>query len=574
MTPTFPNYLNSYSHLRDHFEENFNNLTPRERGIRFAKVVQELIPYTNFGSRGFDKAELQKESHDEGVDLIAEHPTSNKILCVQSKYTLSDKNGFDSIISNFQGFHKKHYSDSAGPLFAHGGVTVGDEPTVYYQIIAGNNLENIIKKYEESRFSSIQFYQQLKDTKQLEIVDGSKILDLLKTAYRKANILPSDFELTFETDFIEKDNVFIGILSGKELRRLYGIYGDSLFYENIRNFLTSRNKPDSGTAINDEIVKTVKKEPDQFLSRNNGIVFKAREVNIVNKKTIRLQESSVVNGCQTTMCIVGYTEEDNDVYVTAKVVGTNQAWDVARAANLQNDVSRFELEIAQFLRPQVVNKAASHEGYKVIGNDSAFTLLDNIYQYELMYEDLRGLFVGIFSNSPNNIFDTNYLELSQEVIAKFYENDPEGTQLLTKLFQIQQMANKSMQTLQARMNEKNLSVSAFQRFFKDNKAAYRAFFTILASCSLSGIDLSQKESDVNKRHQLVNEFLEGILATIHNEPDKFQRYYRFAMNATTTIIPPDKDTDTAKQLIWQVIRRANFGLLLERMQLEALNFEI
>lgn len=574
MTPIFPNYLSSYSDLRDHFEGNFNGLPPRDRGIKFAKVVQELIPYTNFGSRGFEQAELQKESHDEGVDLIAKHTTSNHILCVQSKYTLSDKNGFDSVISNFQGFHKKHFTDSAGPLFAHGGVSVGNEPTVYYQIVAGNNLENIIKKYEDSRFSSLQFYQHLKDTKQLEIIDGTKILDLLRTAYRKANILPSDFELTFETDFIEKDNVYIGVLSGKELRRLYGIYGDSLFYENIRNFLTSRSRPDSGTAINEEIIKTVKDEPDQFLSRNNGIVFKAKEVKPINKKTLRMQESSVVNGCQTTMCIVGYAEDDEDVFVTAKVVGTSQAWDVARAANLQNDVSRFELEIAQFLRPQVVSKAASDEGYKVIGNESAFTLLDSIYQYEVMYEDLRGLFVGIFSNTPNNIFDTNYLDLAPDVISKFYENDPEGTQLLTKLFQIQQMGNKSMQILQTRMSEKNLTISAFQRFFKDNKTAYRAFFTMLASCSLSAIDLSHKEADTTKRYNQINEFLEKTLEIIHNEPEKFQRYYRFAMNIITAIIPADKDTDAAKQLIWQVIRRANFGLLLERMQLEALNYEV
>ena len=83
------------------------------------------------------------------------------------------------------------------------------------------------------------------------------------------------------------------------------------------------------------------------------------------------------------MCIVGYTDDDNEVFVIAKVVDTRQAWDIARAANLQNDVSRFELEIAQFLRPQLVNKAASHEGYRVIGNESAFTLLDSIYQYEI-----------------------------------------------------------------------------------------------------------------------------------------------------------------------------------------------
>ena len=131
-----------------------------------------------------------------------------------------------------------------------------------------------------------------------------------------------------------------------------------------------------------------------------------------------------------------------------------------------------------------------------------------------------------------------------------------------------------MQTLQAKISEKNLTVSAFQRFFKDNKAAYRAFFTTLAACSLSGIDLSQKETDSQKRYALVDSFLNKTLAIVHNEPEKFQRYYRFAMNATTTVIPPEKDTDSVKQLIWQHVRRANFGLLLERMQLEALNYEV
>jgi len=576
MINPFPSYLSSYADLRDHFESNFSGLSPRDRGNKFAKVVQGIVPYTNFGSRGFGNAELQQESHDEGVDLIAEHPSSNDLLCVQSKYTLKDKNDFDSVISNFQGYHKKYFTESAGPLFAHGGVSVGNEPAVYYQIVVGNSLDNIIKKYEDSRFSSIQFYQHLKETKHLEIIDGPKILDLLKTAYRKANILPSDFELTFETDFIEKDNVYIGVLSGKELRRLYSIYGDSLFYENIRNFLTSRNRPpsDSGTTVNDEIINTVRNSPDQFLSRNNGIVFKAKAVDPKNKKTLQLKESSVVNGCQTTMCIVGYAEDSSDVYVTAKVVGTEQAWDVARAANLQNDVSRFELEIAQFLRPQVVNKAASHEGYRVIGNESAFTLLDNIYQYEVMYEDLRSLFVGLFSNSPNNIFGTSYTELVPEVISKFYENDPEGTRLLSKLFQIQQSANKSMQNLQERLRDMNITVSAYQRFFNDNKSAYRAFFTILASCSLAGIDLSKRISDPQKRFELVSEFIEKTLIVIQNDPAKFERYYRFALQATSSVIPAEKDIDSAKQLIWQVVRRANFGLLLERMQLEALNYEI
>lgn len=576
MNDAFPGYLTSYSDLRDHFESNFAGLSPRDRGLKFAKVVQGIVAYTNFGSRGFENPELQQESHDEGVDLIAEHSSTRDILCIQSKYTLRDKIDFDAVMSKFQGYHKKHFTDKAGPLFAHAGISAGDEPNVCFQLVVGNNLDKIIQKYEESGFSSLQFYTQLRETKRLEIVDGSKLLELLRTAYRKANILPSDFELTFEADFIQKENVYIGILSGRELRRLHAQYGDALFYENLRNFLTSRSRPpsDTGTTVNEEIIKTVRYAPDQFLSRNNGIVFKAQDVEPLGKHRLRLRESSVVNGCQTTMCIVGYTDDDNEVFVIAKVVDTRQAWDIARAANLQNDVSRFELEIAQFLRPQLVNKAASHEGYRVIGNESAFTLLDSIYQYEIMYEDLRALFVGIFSSTPNNIFDTNYLDLLSEVIAMFYENDPEGTRLLSVLFQIQQIANRSMQNLQDRMREKDITISTYQRFFKDNKAAYRSFFTLLASCSLSGIDLSQRISNPKTRYALVAEFLDKTLGIIHNNPQRFERYYRFAITATAAILPSEKDPDAGKQLLWQVVRRANFGLLLERMQLEALNYEI
>lgn len=575
MSDIFPFYLNSYAELRDHFDNNFSGLPARERGQRFANMVRGLALYTNFGSRGFKAPELQQESHDDGVDLISEHSSTKDLLCIQSKYTLPDKNAFDSVISNFHAFYEKHYSKRSGPLFAHAGVVVGDEPDVYFMLVAANNLEKIIKSYEESRFSSWQFYHELKETKRLEIVDGVKILELLRTSYRKANILPSDFSIQFETSFIVKDDVYIGILSSKELRRLYSEYGDALFYENIRNFLTPRNRPpsDTGTTINEEIIKTVKKDADQFLSRNNGIVIKAKGICVVDDSTLHLSEASVVNGCQTTMCIVGYTDEDNEVHVVTKIVKTQKAWDIARAANLQNDVTRFELEIAQFLRPQLVNKTAAHEGYRVIGSESAFALLDDVYRYEIMYEDLRALFVGIFSDTPNNIFDTSYLNLLPDLISKFYENDPEGIELLGKLFQIQQAAYRSMQNLQERMKEKNITITAYQRFFKDNKAAYRAFFSLLAACSSTGISLSKNFSNTEERFKTVSRFIEETLSIINSSPEKFEKYYRFALNATSSLVPPDKDPDSAKQLLWQVMRRANFDLLLDRMRLAVLDSE-
>lgn len=109
----------------------------------------------------------------------------------------------------FQGYFKKYFTERTGPLFAHAGIVVENAPNVYFQLVVGNNLDKIIQKYEESGYSSLQFYQHLRETKRLEIVDGSKVLELLRTAYRKANILPSDFQLTFETDCVQKENVYI-----------------------------------------------------------------------------------------------------------------------------------------------------------------------------------------------------------------------------------------------------------------------------------------------------------------------------------------------------------------------------
>jgi hypothetical protein len=160
------------------------------------------------------------------------------------------------------------------------------------------------------------------------------------------------------------------------------------------------------------------------------------------------------------------------------------------------------------------------------------------------------------------------------LIVKFYENDPEGTKLLGKLFQIQQSASSSMQNLQEKMREKSITITAYQRFFKDNKSAYRAFFTLLAACSLTGINLSRRHTDIESRFETVSQFIEKTLDVINNSPERFEQYYRFAINATSSLIPPEKDPDSAKQLLWQVVRRANFDLLLERMQLSVLDAEL
>ena len=176
----FPTYLNSYSNLRDHFTSHFAGLNSHERGQRFVKVVKEITPFTMLGSRGFLEPEYRQESHDEGIDLIAKRQNNSDLLCIQSKYTIADKSVFDSVISKFQGFTKKHFDESSGPLFAYKGVTLNNSPKLYFQVVTAHSLTRILESYESSHYTSLEFYNQLIEEKRLEIVDGHKMLETLK----------------------------------------------------------------------------------------------------------------------------------------------------------------------------------------------------------------------------------------------------------------------------------------------------------------------------------------------------------------------------------------------------------
>jgi hypothetical protein len=50
--------------------------------------------------------------------------------------------------------------------------------------------------------------------------------------------------------------------------------------------------------------------------------------------------AAIVNGCQTTMCLVQCAPVSRECFVQVKVVATKDAWDIAKAANYQNPVTR------------------------------------------------------------------------------------------------------------------------------------------------------------------------------------------------------------------------------------------
>ena len=135
-----PEFLRSIAGLQNHMEEQFHGLSSYERGKLFAEFVQSLIPMSKFGY-GLEFPVKQKESHDDGIDFVAENEAGEPVLYIQSKYRIRDKSGFDSIISKFQGFIENLLD---APLFSWGGIDLDNPtPTTRFQIVTMHDLARI-----------------------------------------------------------------------------------------------------------------------------------------------------------------------------------------------------------------------------------------------------------------------------------------------------------------------------------------------------------------------------------------------------------------------------------------------
>jgi hypothetical protein len=322
-----PPFLDSFQSLSGHFDQHFESLDSNKRGDKFLALVRRLVPLTDEG-REFGEPEVsERKSHDDGVDLFTATNEKKQILCVQSKYKIREKGDFDSIISKFQHYESKHHGNAIGDrtLFHLFEADEGD-PSLKFMIVCLNELDRVLGAYKSSRLSSKEYYQTLVDQNRIVCFDGARILALLQTLYRKAYLLPTNVELTATHGWLSIDSVRLGTIRGSDLLKLYEQHGDSLFFENIRDFLgVSGKKAHTDRAtVNDEIIRTINDEPQRLLERNNGITFRAQSLDVLEGNKYVLHNAAIVNGCQTTMCLVRCGDRGKDSLLQVKIVVTSE----------------------------------------------------------------------------------------------------------------------------------------------------------------------------------------------------------------------------------------------------------
>jgi len=569
-----PYFLESFENLTAHFDEHFDELGSNERGDTFLNLAEKLVPLLDEFSGFPPPVPNQKKSHDQGVDLLNSEPVDGKILCVQSKYKIKDKAAFDGVISKFKDFETSLRPPKSQPdLFSGEQEEAPGVPVPIFVVVTSSKLEGLIQRYEGSVLASRDYYDHLRAKNRLTILDGPKILVILQHLYRKAHLIPSDITLTSPHGWLNAGEVYIGAISGEDLTKLYDQHGDALFFENIRDFLgvSSGRVVTTRSTVNQEIIHTIHNEPNRMLARNNGITFRSTEATLGETNLLHLKRAAIVNGCQTTMCVVQVRPASGQCLVPTKVVVTEDAWDIAKATNYQNQVARVDLDLARYLRPQLARRAAARLGYAVEADNesTASAVLNTIYQNKIDYEELRLLYLGLFSRKPVNIFETNYTELRTDVLSFLYQQAECEEQIFSVILLMLKHSRDALNHCQKRFSAEEYS-HIFKRFFKEDKPKYRSFLAVTAASTAIRDDISSRASDSLQETQRMRTFLGKCRDILENHPNDFEAAYihAFAAVADSLLdVVSGKDDSDIQQTMFKKVSSMPFDALYKRVLL-------
>ena len=606
MNADLPEFLRSPEGFVEHLRDQFSNSDNTEKGDSFLDFSCRLLPLCEFWSGYPVPIKSIKKTHDKGVDLTSKNTENNTWFCGQTKFRMREVAEFDAVISKLMNyekfiseeFEKRNLPVASEPLpgFAPEvrktsraskrgpGLKEHEEPTakpiIRFVLCTSSNLETIVRLYQEGGLASKQYYNQLIAEKRLEIFDGPKLLTVLQSIYRQSYILAPTVILETSNPYIQSGNVYVSVVNASVLAALYFEHGSSLFFENIREFLgTANNSSTSKDNVNSQIMETLVSNPDKMLGRNNGITFKADAVAVLGENKLQLSRCSIVNGCQTTMCIVQSNITDDTAKILVKVVAGEDSWGVAKAANYQNNIARIDLELAQHLRPQLVRKAATDIGYGVAPTEENRTIsnvLESVYEYKVNYDSMRSLYLGLFSRFPNNLFNSIHSELRLDILTLFVEKGKDG-HLMRVLFRLLIAMRRAANAAKMRFDESHADL--FKRFFNDDKTQYQCLLAILAACGCLNMPLTDKPAEAGLGFNLLSDYVNKLETVLIRHPDYFDKVFRHAFIAIATRMLDSGSDGTSAEIQQKMYKEivtasgANFTNLLSKLRMFMLNDE-
>lgn len=559
ITVNKPDFLSDYPAFQAYIEERIGGLNAVEKGRAWLKVVQEVVPQTDMGKNFPPPRAWGKESHDEGVDLWTETEDGSAFLYIQSRYSIRGVDDLDEIVSKFQAYYESHHIGSGQQLSL---FKDEDQSTVYWMIVTNSNVHrNIIKNYLASRRTSKKYYEQWDEQGLISIVDGPQIHLITSKGWEYEFGEPPDITLTSVDGWLNPQppgTVYIGVVSSEVLRDVYNDAREPLFFENVRTFEGYRKG-----GVNEAIRQTVQDDPQMLLQLNNGLVWRAASVEreADDPNTIKLHRASVVNGVQTTIVVKDNAEEE--CFLLVKVVETNEPWELTKAANFQNEIHRIDLDIAKFVRPQLIDEAGYRTGVALDDRDGLSdvrSILGSVARTHVTYRDVRFLFLGLFSDFPTNIFTSRYDKIRFDVLEIFYNSDKMNF-IYETMFRTHDATLRGIQRVRDTFDDEVVD-EIFRRFIDEKKSRYIQYLSIVATCVTVKIDLSQRSTDAMSEYKRMLNFFEKVNEVLENEPNEIAvNFMRTYETIATNLLLKYADVSDIQQKMFTDVERGEFSHL-------------
>lgn len=296
---------------------------------------------------------------DGGIDAVYHAATNNTLWVVQSKFiatgrgepALGDvtkfKVGLENLLQgNFDAFRENASWTRLIPqleaIFGSGTLQV--RAVLVYSGI------NLVSDDRRRLFEDLRFrFSHDTDYLDVQVCNLTTIHDWLTGADQGPGV--PEVELTLQKPGWLRGpyETVYGLLPLADLANLYVVHGRRLISANIRGFK-------GNTDVNEQIVSTVRSEPEHFFYLNNGLTAYCKRIEVNNldrgnpdKKRVKGYGFSIVNGAQTlgsvAQSLSGNTGPPPEGFVFLKIVSLERCTDdrefaerITRSTNFQNQI--------------------------------------------------------------------------------------------------------------------------------------------------------------------------------------------------------------------------------------------
>ncbi|QYA40294.1 AIPR family protein [Macrococcoides caseolyticum] len=300
--------------------------------------------------------------NDNGIDGIYKDEENKKLVFLQTKFSetssidLGDVEKFLKGVSrvlelNIDDFND-HITNRKNEIHE---VLLDFDYSIELLIVLGSNQK--ISMHTEKTLN--EFKKKLDDNEGMvnyRVIYFDDVYNHMADSKTLDNIVIENFYLENYGKSISDSGqtVYYGVVSAENIAELKQEYGNSILQKNIRYF-----KKD--TDVNNGIINILKEEPQNFYLYNNGIKIIANKIEKApifgNDKSIailKLEGASIINGAQTTGCLLEVYKEDKsklqDVKIQVQLISLHNleegmAEKITKYSNTQNKIDNKDFAV-------------------------------------------------------------------------------------------------------------------------------------------------------------------------------------------------------------------------------------